>query len=222
MAAHPDTTPSAPFPGPVTADDVAEAVRLTVAALRPAAAADWDAPAGTLTWTCWETGEHLADDLFFYAAGIGSLNPRTEPGDGFGGDRRRPEGPLNVVTADRAAGAEALFQVLEDCGGLLAAVVRATPPEARSHHVHGVSDPEGFAAMGVVETLVHAHDMARGLGVPFDAPAALCARSLRRLFPDVPHDTPPWPTLLWATGRGDLPGRTRRTAWRWYGAPGAT
>ncbi|QNS07496.1 hypothetical protein [Streptomyces xanthii] len=222
MSAEPNTTASAAVTGPVTADDVAQAVRLAVTTLRPAAAADWDAPAGPLTWTCWETGEHLADDLFFYAAGIGSLSPRTEPGDPYGGDRRRPEGPLNTVTADREGGAEAMFRTLEDCGGLLVAVVRATPPTARGHHVFGVSDPEGFAAMGVVETLVHTHDLALGLGVPFEAPADLCARSLRRLFPDVPRDTPPWPTLLWATGRGDLPGHARRTSWRWYGAPGAT
>jgi hypothetical protein len=209
-------------PGPVTADDVAAAVRASVTALRPAATADWDAPAGSLTWTCWETGEHLADDLFFYAAGIGSLTPRAESADTYGGDRRRPEGPLNVITADREAGAEGLFQVLEDCAGVLAAVVRATPPETRSYHGFGVSDPEGFAAMGVVETLVHTHDLALGLGVPFEAPDALCARVLHRLFPDVPGDTPPWPTLLWATGRGELPGHARRTSWRWYGAPGAT
>jgi len=42
-------------------------------------------------------------------------------------------------------------------------------------------------------------------------------RALDRLFPDAPRDTDPWPTLLWASGRGDLPGRDRLTDWRWDG-----
>lgn len=115
-----------------------------------------------------------------------------------------------------------MLGALEAGGGILAAVVRATPPTARGFHVFGASDPEGFAAMGVVETLVHAHDLALGLGIAFEPPADLCARTLHRLFPDVPGDTEPWATLLWATGRGELEDRGRRGKWRWYGAPAAT
>jgi hypothetical protein len=73
--------------------------------------------------------------------------------------------------------------------------------------------------MGVVETLVHTGDLANGLGLTWEPPAALCARVLRRLFPDAPADTDPWRTLLWATGRAELPGRPRLTSWRWYGEP---
>ncbi|MFJ9041659.1 hypothetical protein ACIRF8_34460 [Streptomyces sp. NPDC102406] len=214
---------SKPVPGPVTGDDVAQAVALTVTALRPALDADWDVPAGSLEWTCWETGEHLADDLFAYAARIGSLRPPTDAREPFGWSRRRPEGPANTITADPAAGPAGLLQTLESCGGLLATVARATSPTARAYHVFGISDPEGFAAMGVVETLLHAHDLAQGLGVDLPPPPAdLCARSLRRLFPDAPEDAEPWPALLWLTGRGDLPGRERVGEWRWYGAPRAT
>jgi hypothetical protein len=98
-------------------------------------------------------------------------------------------------------------------------MVRTMPPEVRAHHVMGLSDPEGFAAMGVVEILVHMYDLAEGLGLEWDPPADLCARVLARLFPDAPDDTEPWPTLLWATGRGTLPGRARLTTWRWQAAP---
>lgn len=209
-------------PGPVTADDVAQAVLLAVDALRPALGADWDVPAGSLAWTCRETGEHLADDLFWYAAHIGSLRPIPDDHVPFGGSRRRPQGPMNTVTADAAGGPLALLQIIESCGGLLAATVRATPPTARAFHVFGASDPEGFAAMGVVETLVHAHDLTAGLGLGFEPPADLCARAVHRLFPDAPDDAAPWPALLWLTGRGDLPGRDRVGTWRWYGAPRAT
>lgn len=40
----------------------------------------------------------------------------------------------------------------------------------------------------------------------WNPPADLCTRVLARLFPHAPATTSPWPTLLRATGRGDLPG----------------
>ncbi|MHB9755125.1 maleylpyruvate isomerase mycothiol-dependent enzyme family protein [Streptomyces sp. BYX5S] len=221
MSADPNAPLPAAAPGPVTADDVARAVELTVEALRPALDADWNVPAGPLEWTCWETGEHLADDLFFYAAQIGSLRPLADDYVRWGYARRRPDGPDNTITVEVDAGPAAMLGALEAGGGILAAVVRTTPSTARGFHVFGASDPEGFAAMGVVETLVHAHDLALGLGVEFRPPADLCARSLHRLFPDVPRGAEPWKTLLWATGRGELEGEERRGKWRWYGAPGA-
>jgi hypothetical protein len=126
---------------PVTADDVDQAVQLAVAALREAPPAAWDGKAGSLEWDCWETVEHLSDDLFAYAAQIG---PRTPPLDRevpFAWERRRPGGPANAIHADRAAGATGLLQVLEASGALLVAMVRTTPPRVRAHHAAGVSDP---------------------------------------------------------------------------------
>ncbi|MGW0775576.1 hypothetical protein ACWD01_18445 [Streptomyces sp. NPDC002835] len=204
---------------PVTADDVDLAVALAVAALRDAPPAAWDGAAGTLEWTCWETAEHLADDLFAYAVQLGPRTPPLDRGVPFHYESRRPGGPANSVHADRDAGPDGLFEVLEASGALLTAMVRTASPDLRSHHVFGASDPEGFAAMGVVETLVHTHDLAEGLGLPWEPPAGLCARVLARLFRDVPEDAAPWPALLWSTGRADLPGRPRPGAWRWYGAP---
>ena len=205
----------------ITADDLQHAVRLSLTTLRAAAAAGttagWDRPAGPLTWSCWETVEHLADDLFAYAAQLG---PETPPLDGevpFRWERRREGGPANVTFADPAAGLPGLLQVLEACGAMLTALVRTTPADRRSYHGFGISDAEGFAAMGIVETLVHTHDIATGLDVAWTPPAGLCGRVLTRLFPDAPADTDRWATLLWATGRGELPGRERLASWRWYG-----
>jgi hypothetical protein len=214
MSSSPETGPA-----PVTADDLALALRLAVDVLRAAPAEAWDRKAGSLEWDCWETVEHLSDDLFFYAAQLG---PRTPPLDGpvpFTADSRRPGGPKNTIHADRAAGPAGLLQVLEAGGALLVAMARTTPPQVRAHHVFGVSDPEGFAAMGIVETLVHTHDLAEGLGLAWTPPAAICSRVLARLFPNAPRTTDPWPTLLWATGRAELPGRPRLTTWRWDGRP---
>ncbi len=64
---------------------------------------------------------------------------------------------------------------------------------------------------------MHTHDLAAGLGLGWEPPAEVCARVLDRLFPDVPAGAAPWPTLLWATGRIALPGRPRRSKWRWDG-----
>ncbi|MCD0484381.1 hypothetical protein LO771_18765 [Streptacidiphilus sp. ASG 303] len=208
-----------PPTGPVTAADVLHAVRLAVAALAGADARDWHTRAGSLEWDCWETAEHLADDLLSYAVQLGPAEPPPDAHVPLAWSRRRPGGPANAVFADRDAGPTGLLQVLEACGALLAAVVRATPPTVRSHHVFGAADPEGFAAMGVVETLVHTHDIAEGLGVGWTPPADLCARALARLFPDAPDGTDPWAALLWCTGRTELPGLGRRSEWRWYGAP---
>lgn len=203
----------------VTADDVDRAVRLAVGALRGAETADWSANAGSLEWDCWETVEHLADDLFSYAAQLGPEQPPLDSHVPFAWNRKRPGGPANVIFVDREAGPAGLLQVLEASGALLTAIVRTKPPTVRSHHIFGASDPEGFAAMGIVETLLHTHDVAEGLGIAWTPDADLCDRVLLRLFPDAPTDTESWPTLLWATGRAELPGRPRLTKWRWYGAP---
>jgi hypothetical protein len=203
----------------VTADDVDQAVRLAVDTLGEADPDAWDRPAGTLEWTCWETAEHLSDDLMSYAAQIATRRPPQEGHIAFAWERRHPGGPPNAIYADRAAGPAGLLQMIEACGALLAAIVRTAPPSARAFHIFGVSDAEGFGAMGVVETLVHTHDIASGLGLAWNPPAGLCARALARLFPDAPRDADPWAALLWATGRGELPGHPRLTEWRWYGAP---
>ncbi|TXS44779.1 maleylpyruvate isomerase N-terminal domain-containing protein [Streptomyces sp. t39] len=216
---------TAPAQNPVTAADVERAVHLCADLLRSAPAdAPWQSPAGGLSWDCRETVEHLADDLFAYAAQLGLRRGPSDREVPFRYASARPGGPANTVFADPEAGAEGLAQVVESCGALLVAMVRTTPPDVRGHHVFGASDAEGFAAMGIVETLVHTHDVAQGLGLAWEPPGELCARVLGRLFPDVPgvpDGGDPWHVLLWATGRGELPGLPRRTAWRWYGEPRA-
>jgi hypothetical protein len=56
---------------PVTAADVREAVYLAADTLAKVVEQDWRVPAGDLDWDCWETVEHIADDLFAYAAQLG-------------------------------------------------------------------------------------------------------------------------------------------------------
>ncbi|MBE1534392.1 maleylpyruvate isomerase N-terminal domain-containing protein [Actinomadura algeriensis] len=206
-------------PAPVTPDDLDHAVQVALDALRDAPADAWDGDPASLDWTRWETVEHMCNALTLYAVQLG---PKKSPMDGnvpFARASRRPQAPSTIVRADPAAGPGGLLQVLESCAALTVAMARVTPPDVRAYHVYGPSDPEGFVAMGVVEMLVHTHDLIEGLGIPYAPPTGVCARVLHRLFPDAPVDEPPWQTLLWATGRADLPGRPRVTEWRWEGTP---
>jgi hypothetical protein len=201
----------------ITAADVADTVRLTLATLSEARDADWEATAGPLAWTCWETVEHIADNLFFHAAQFGPATPGTDRTVPFAWARHRTGGPGLVIFADRAAGVDGLLRVVDACGGILVSMVRTTPPEVRAYYDEGMVDAEELAALTIGETLAHMNDVAEGLGIAWTPPAELCGTILTRFFPDAPTDTDQWATLLWATGRGDLPGRPRVTEWDWRG-----
>ncbi|MFF5676176.1 maleylpyruvate isomerase N-terminal domain-containing protein [Streptomyces hygroscopicus] len=204
---------------PVGGKQVREAVAHCVAVLSGAPPQQWRERAGELEWTCWETLEHLADDLLTYALRFGLAHPMGVPRVPLRLSSDRAEGPVNVIFGDETAGPDGLLTVVEACGGLLAAVVDSTAPDVLAPHVFGASDPEGFAAMGVVEVLVHTYDIAQGIQRDGNPPEHLSRQALARLFPDVPVTDSASSTLLWATGRVETPGRPRRTSWRWYGAP---
>ncbi|GIH12801.1 hypothetical protein [Rugosimonospora africana] len=203
----------------MTANDVTRAVTLARETLETAIELDWHVPAGGLEWSCWETVEHMSDDLFTYAAQLGPSNPSLATHVPFGWQRRREGGPALTIFVDPAEGQPALVKVFEACGTMLAAMVSFVPPGRQSFHSYGPSDVSGFAAMGVVEVLVHMHDVAAGLGLAWSPPDDLCAGALRRLFPAVSSTGEPWPTLLWATGRADLHGQPAQTSWTWDGSP---
>ncbi|POX50302.1 GNAT family N-acetyltransferase [Streptomyces sp. Ru71] len=185
-------------------DQVDEAVAGCLAALRPVVDRDWAAvKAGRLEWSCHTTAFHIAEDLFAYA---GQLAGRAQ----------EDYVPVELIL-DGDPDNSGLLQVIETMGVLLATTVRATPPGVRAFHPYPFrsADREGFAAMGIAEVLLHTHDIAEGLGLAYEPPAELCEGVLTRLFPHVKPGPAPWPTLLWATGRGDLPDRAPVTEWRW-------
>jgi RimJ/RimL family protein N-acetyltransferase len=131
---------------------------------------------------------------------------------------RVPESYLPFeITLDEGTGNAAVLDIMEAMGALLAAAVRTAPRSARAYHPYPFrsANREGFAAMGVAEILLHTHDVARGLGLTYEPPAGPSRFTLERIFPHVRPDADPWQTLLWATGRTDLPGREPVTEWRW-------
>jgi hypothetical protein len=181
----------------VDGHDVEQAVMEMVQTLTPHASADWHVPADSLDWSCWTTAAHVAHDLTAYA---GQLAARASDGylpfDLFIRPDTSPRQILQVITA---------------CGRLLSNTVSSAEPDTRAWH-WGATDPSGFAALGVNETLVHTYDITQGLAITWLPPESLCAAVLARLFPDAP-DGDPAQTLLWCTGRVDLPGLPRVTSW---------
>lgn len=206
-------------PGPVTADDVDDVVANAVRALASRADRDWRVAAADLEWDCWETVEHVADDLFAYALQLAPKQPAVNGYLPVAYRVARPGGPVSTVFADPGAGTAGLIHVLDGCGGLLSSLVRTAAPTVRGYHPAGVSDPAGFAAMGLVEVLVHLHDLAPVLEFDWQPDDDLCDRVLHRLFPDAPTDPGGWATLLWAAGRAGLSDRPRRNDWRWNSEP---
>ncbi|MEU4779458.1 hypothetical protein [Micromonospora sp. NPDC023633] len=179
-----------------------------VASLRPATGLDWSARAGGLEWDCWHAAEHVGDCLMSFA---GQLVARPEK-----------RFVCFVANADKDASPAEVLEFVEVAGRLLAATVRTSGPDVRAYHPTGQADPEGFAAMGCAETLLHGDDIAQGLGLALRPPRDVCARVLARLFPESARElagVDPWAALRWSTGRIELPGRPRSPEWRWRGAP---
>lgn len=175
-------------------------------ALQPFIGQDWTVRAGDLTWSVRETVAHVIDAVGWYAAHLAVQSPR----------RLR----FDVRVHDTATNAE-LLDVLDAATATLARVAAAAPPGARAYHSLGMADVTGFVAMGCDEILVHGWDAVRGFTGDFAPPAHLVRPVLRRLFPWAPAEAPPWPALLWANGRVDLPGLRRRPDpdWAWHCAP---
>lgn len=205
---------------PVTADDVDQAVGLAVQTLATAPEEAWDRQAGPMERSCRETAEHLSDNLFSFAVRLAPTRPHVDRGVPLQWGRPESEGPGRLIAGDPSFGPAGLLEILDAMGGLVSGMVRTRPESLRAWHRSGVADLEGFAAMAVVETLVHTYDLAQGLRLDWDPPSELCERALARLFPDAPTDeASPWHTLLWATGRVDLQGHPRYTEWQWSSAP---
>jgi uncharacterized protein (TIGR03083 family) len=183
------------------ADELDEAVRVAVVAMRDADAADWSVQAGSLEWDCRTTVCHIASDFVGYAGQL------TAP-------QAHGYAPFDVAL-DGAPDPTGLRDVLRATGGMLSSVVRTAGSQTLSWHPYGIAGPLDFAAMGTVELLVHTEDLSRGLGFPWNPPDDLCERVLTHLFPGIAGDSELWPTLLWATGRIALETLPQQHTWRW-------
>jgi hypothetical protein len=185
--------------------DVRAAASASVAALAGDTALDWQqVPAAGLQWSCWQTALHMVDCLYFYTMQIVYGQP-----DAY---------LCTELALDDTASPPRLLAALSAHAELLQRIARSADPDLRAHHNYGVSDAAGFAAMGVVETLIHTFDVTRGLN-PADQwrpPAALAAPVIARLFPNAPSGDPA-DVLLYCCGRTALGDMPRQTQWQWDG-----
>ncbi|MFK4112282.1 GNAT family N-acetyltransferase [Streptomyces sp. NPDC002176] len=189
----------------MSGDQVTEAVRGCVTTLRAAVDRDWTSVrAGSLDWDCHVTALHVAECLLAYAGNLA-------------GHARDAYVPFEMRLED-GTGNDGLLHVLETTGALLAAAVNTAAPGDRAFHPYPFrsADREGFAAMGVAEVLLHTYDLAQGLGLAYTPAESLADAVLTWIFPHVQPGPEAWPTLLWATGRGELAGRPAVDDWRWH------
>lgn len=183
-------------------DHVASTVAAADGAGQGGGAVDWSVTAIDLDWSCARVVEHLAGDFVGYAGQL------TAP-------QARGQVPYGVRLAGHPD-TQGMADVLRSSGGLLVAAVATTPSGTTSWHPCGPAGPGDFAAMGILEALVHTYDLAITLAWSWQPDPAPCSAVLDRLFGDVTRTDDPWTDLLWATGRvprGDTPRRDRD--WRW-------
>jgi hypothetical protein len=184
-------------------DDLRAVADVCAAALGSAAGAGWEARAEPTEWTCRDTLVHLC--------GLAYAPQLATRADGFR--------PLALQVAPGAPIGQ-LVETMEAMASILAEVARAAPPTARAFHTAGMADPSGWVAMGMDELLVHTHDITAALGVEFVIDPRHARVVLGRLFPWAPEDADPLQALLWANGRGHLPGHpSLGESWLWHCAP---
>jgi hypothetical protein len=149
-----------------------------------AADRDWSVPAGTVAWSCLATADHAVDCVYAPAFFLASrrLDAYPDAGD-------------DLRLGARATPAR-LVESLAIATRIVAGVVGTTPADTEAVLFGGPPATTGrtadFVPRAALELVLHAHDVARGLGVEFDPPAAACHR-LR-------EHTRPWPmwTGMWA------------------------
>ncbi|MEA3056321.1 MAG: hypothetical protein QOD30_1753, partial [Actinomycetota bacterium] len=128
------------------------AAELAAAALVPHVEADWSVPAGDLAWDVETTVVHF----------IGALAKETL----YLASRSTRFIAISPSKFRDATHAELVRSVVPAAQALANTAV-ASPSGAVAYHNTGMTDAEGYLAMGCGEVLMHAWDAGRGLGIEF-------------------------------------------------------
>ena len=154
----------------VTADDLDSVISCVMSGLLPITDRDWSVPAGTLEWDCWHTAEHIADSLLSYAWQL-AVQPTSRYVRAVAtAQKDRLHRPRYWNSPSPAAGSWPRW---------CARPARTSAPIIRP----GWRSPEGFAAIGCHEALLHGNDIAQGFGLSLEPPRDVCRRVLARIFP---------------------------------------
>ena len=187
---------------PVTTEDLIQSGSDARRALARVGDGLWLEKPPSMEWTRLTTVSHICRAMLFYATQLaGRSDTRVE----------------YILPDETIMVGEKLPDLMMSQVRLLAAVAESAPPESRAWHPTGLPDPEGFLAMGCAEVMLHTWDTVGGTDVQLLGDEGVADRVLQRLFPWVPTDTPRWDTLLFSTGRGELPGyESPSDRWMWH------
>lgn len=176
--------------------------------LAPTTKLDWEISTPDLEWTQSQTAIHTMRACLEYAFQVV-------------GKRMDSYQPVLFEKKDKATPAEYL-PMISTASRILQRSIRESEISDRAWHSYGVSDPVGFAAMGVVEVSVHTYDLAKGFGINFVPNHEAAHFAIDRLFSGT-TEYPKFDThgqlLLWLAGRIELSGAPRRQGWKWNGTP---
>ena len=192
----------------IAGNHVVAAVDELAKVLAPTVNMDWDLITPTLIWTQEQTAIHTMRACLEYSYQVV-------------GGRMDTYQPVLFEKKEHATPAD-LLVMISTAGRVLEKVVKTSTINDRAWHSYGVSDPIGFAAMGVVEVSVHTYDLAKGFGIDFVPLKELAEFAISRLFagtvefPEVP-ETDSGKLLLWCAGRIELAGLAQRQGWKWNG-----
>ena len=170
----------------VTPDTLERTAEVVVTALRPGVGRDWSCLAGTLEWTVETTIAHMAGGMAKHLIYLMSRSPRF------------------IAVATRGwpgATQEELLGAILGCATAMANAARQSPPGAVGYHASGMRHAGDFLAMEVVDLLVHAEDVAKGLDLEYNPPEDLCEVALDTGHPEHAGRRPAWPALLWVWSR---------------------
>ena len=151
----------------VRPDHVVHAAQLAAAALAPHDGADWSVRAGDLERDVETTVGHFLGALVKETLYLASRSTR-----------------FIAITPGKfrdATQTELVRSIVPAAHGLANTAV-ASPP-ALAYHNTGMTDAEGYLAVGCGEVLVHTWDVCRGLAVEFPGSDELSAAVLARTFP---------------------------------------
>ena len=113
------------------------------------------------------------------AYGGGDADLRRPPCDALARAAAKPDERLENAEYSPAQ----RLDMIEVTAWMLAAIADGSPPEAIGFHPSGMTDREGYLAMGCSEMLTHGFDIASALRRSLRSPRDLAARVTARLFP---------------------------------------
>ncbi len=183
--------------GPFTVIDLDTVARLVLNGWTAAADLDWSVPAGTLTWSCLQTADHVIDCVFSYALFFASRKQDAYPN--FGELHALPDAtPRDMIDGLRAVTT------------MLVAVIATAPSDTTAVMLRfptiRTGGPNDFAARGALEMILHGYDISAGLGLDFPPPDDLCGRLFAATvsWPQpigVVASSDPWADIVERSGR---------------------